>query len=324
MDVRRAPAVRLHREQRRQLAALARDRRVPSKVALRAEIALRAADGQSNVEIARALGLGAHTVGVWRKRFLFHGVAGLTRDAPRPGRPPVIPASKVQAVLEATQYRKPPRGPRWTVRALALETGLSRSTVQRIWRAHGLAGSRRPIPRTSVSGLAFLERVTDLVGLYLNPSERAVAFSTDERVPVAAPSPRVRRSPTARRRRPRGAEFRAFLQRADRETPGQLDVHLLVDSRLGPAPPEVDRWLRTHPRFHLHYLPTDPGSLNLIDRLIDGFSRRRDRPGTSASAHRLKYAIQEHLASYRSSLRSFIWTATSDEIRGAYGRMTIP
>ncbi|MCI4335658.1 MAG: hypothetical protein L3K17_00460 [Thermoplasmata archaeon] len=168
--------------------------------------------------------------------------------------------------------------------------------------------------------MQFLERVTDLVGLYLNPPTRAIAFSTDERLPRAPSATKGQRLPRKPRRRRPGAEFRAFLQRADQETPRILDVHLLVDTRLLPVLPEVESWLGRHPRFHLHFIPPDRSGFTLMDRLIEGFARRKDRPGATASAHRLKYALREHLRRDRDPSVPFAWTAASCEVRGAYGR----
>ena len=321
--MRRAPSVRLHSEQRRQLTALVRAPTTSPRVRLRTAIVLRAAASTDNVLIARELGTSAATAGLWRRRFLQHGVAGLLRDAPRPGRPPVISNSVVQTVLRTTALGRPPTGASWSARSLSREVGVSKSTVQRIWQSHGIQrhGHRRASPPDN--DVAFLEKVTDLVGLYLNPPERAVAFSTDERMrPNPFRQPLAPASDTSRRPS-RGAEFRAFLQMTERETPAVLDVHLLVDSRLDPVPPEVERWLSRHPRFHLHFLPPDRVGQTLIDRLIDGFARRKDRPGASASAHRLKYALRQHIRVDAGSLRAFVWTAASGDIRGAYGRRAI-
>ena len=321
--MRRAPAVRLHWEQRRQLLAVARGRSTHPKVALRAEIILRASSEEQNSEIASALGIDTGTVGRWRRRFLLQGVAGITREAPRSGRPPLISAAKVEEVVHSTVDGGPPAGDRPSARKLAQQLGMSKSSVQRIWKARGIGAQAPAAPERIDSGVDFLGRVTDLVGLYLNPPERAVAFSTDDRARPHALRRGGRETPPPVPRRSRGAEFRAFLQVTDRETPPGLHVHLLIESRFGPTPPEVDRWLSQHPRFHLHFLPSDPVGLTLIDRLIEGFSRRKDRPGASASAHRLKYAIREYLLSHRASLQPFVWTATSEEIRGPYGRITI-
>ncbi|HYK94036.1 MAG TPA: helix-turn-helix domain-containing protein [Thermoplasmata archaeon] len=321
--MRKAPQVRLHWEQRRQLNSLAHARSGTGRVAVRAEIVLRAASGISNEEIAQALGKSPGTVALWRRRFLSHGVAGLTKEAPRPGRPPLVSSTTIESVLRTPGDRPSPSGGKWSSRSVAREVGISKSTVQRIWKAHGLSHRKLSNPPRRDSGMGFLDKVTDFVGLYSNPSERAMALATDERLPVASPLPSDPGPTPVTRPRDRAAEFRAFLQIMDRETPRILDVHLLVDSRLGPLPPEVDRWVSHHPRFHLHSLPRDRVGMSLIDGLIDAFSRRRDRPGASESAHRLKYALREHVRQPEESDRAFVWTATSGEIRGAYGRRAI-
>jgi transcriptional regulator with XRE-family HTH domain len=318
--VRRAAKIRLHWTQRRQLYALAESPDSARRVALRAKIALRAAEGRRNAEIAEELAMSPATVALWRRRFIAHGAAGLTRDAPRPGRPPSVPASKVESVIRSSVSDGRADGRRRSVRALARELGLSKSTVQRIRQARQAPARLRSAARPTRGSMDFLERVTDMVGLYVNPPARALAFSTDERLPIAPPGGLDAAQVRPLRPRSQGVELRAFLQRMDGETPRILDVHLLVDARLMPVPAEVENWLSRHPRFHLHFLPPEPSGFTVIDRLIDGFSRRRDRPGASASAHRLKYALQDHLQRDRDPLAAFVWTAASGEIRGAYGR----
>lgn len=321
--MRRAPQIRLHWEQRRQLFSLAESPSTPRRVALRARIALRAAEGAPNSLIAEELAITPATAALWRRRFLAHGVAGVARDAPRAGRPPSIPSEKVEAVIRSSRERRPGLAGLPSVRSVAEQLRMSRSTVQRIRAAQRTSDRSERRTRRPESGMGFLEMVTDLVGLYLYPPARAVAFSTDERLPVGRRKPEEIRSLRPPRRLSQGALFRAFLQRTEGETPRVLDVHLLVDSRLLPVPPEVENWLSRHPRFHLHFLPSDRVGSTLMDRLIDGFSRRKDRPGASASAHRLKYALREHLRRQGDVLAPFVWTAASGEIRGAYGRREI-
>ena len=207
-----------------------------------------------------------------------------------------------------------------STRKLARELGLSKSTIQRIRHAH-----RTPSPVGRPSGpadgrLDFLETVTDLVGLYLSPPGRAIAFSTDPRLHQIAPPRAEGGSRTTPRRRNPAAEFRAFLTRSEREIPPALEVHVLVDPRLLPLPAEVRQWLGRHPRTHLHFLPRDRPGTSLMDRLIEGFAQRRDRSGVSASAHRLKYALRDHMRRTREPLAPFVWTAASGEIRGAERR----
>lgn len=211
-----------------------------------------------------------------------------------------------------------------STRSLARELRIGKSTVQRIWQESGGPQRRPGAARAGGRGMDFLDAVTDLVGLYLNPPGRAVAFSTDERVRATAPGSTPFVPFDLDRPRDTASEFRSFLQMMDRETPRVLDVHLLVDSRLLPVPPAVNQWLDRHPRFHLHPLPADRVGLTLMDRLIDGFSRRKDRPGASASAHRLKYALRDHLRRNRDPLAAFVWTATSGEIRGVYEQRYLP
>lgn len=163
--------------------------------------------------------------------------------------------------------------------------------------------------------MRFLENVTDMVGVFLNPPERAIALSTDERArPVANRSAGIPVL-TNLRNRSEEMEFRAFLQIIDRETPAMLDIHLLLDNRFAPIPPPLERWLTRHPRFHLHYLPSDRTGSTLIDRLVAGFSRRKARPGESPSARRLRQAIRDHLRVRRGVPGPFVWTTSAEEVR---------
>lgn len=321
--MRRAVPVHLEWDQRRRLSDLAQAGGTSPRISRRAAIVIRAAEGHTNLAIARELGISTAAVARWRQRFVAHGVAGVLHDAPRSGRPPVISASQVVDLIRTTLDEMPPGGRRWSARSLARRVGIGKSSVQRIWKSHGIERRARPPRPVSDGGLGFLERVTDLVGLYLYPPERAVAFSTDERVP---PNP-FRRPSSSRairaRRRPSGGEFLAFLRMTERETPEVLDVHLLIERRFSPVPAAVRRWLSHHPRFHLHFLPPDPWGVGVFDRLIDGFSHRKDRPGASASALRLHDALQDHIRRDTDAGRPFVWTAASGDIRGAYGRRAI-
>jgi transposase len=321
--MRRAPLVRLPQRERRALRALATSAESPRRVALRARQVLRAADGLRNDEVAAELGVSAATVGRWRRRYLLHGIAGITKEAPRPGRPPRYSETTIRALLRTTVTRRPPDAPVWSTRRLARETGVSKSTVHRVWKARGLDPRAGLRPAGRASGMGFFDRVTDMVGVYLDRSERAVAFSTDERAAVSQLDSGERRALDRLERRSRGAEFRSFLQVVERETPPGLDVHLLVDSRLAPTPPEIERWLAHHPRVHLHYLPADPVASTLIDRLIGEFARRRANASTQQSAKRLAHSIREHYHPGRGSGRPFIWTASGSEIRGRTGQPDI-
>ena len=314
--MRRAPAVTLHRNDRHRLLRIAEGRAVSPRVALRAQIVLRAARGATNLEIADELGTISATVARWRQRFLVHGVAGIAKDAPRTGRPPTIPPGQVEAVVRATLGGTPTEPGGWSTRRLARELGLSKSTVQRIWKARGIDPRRRRPVRPADEGLGFVGRVTDLVGVYLSLFERLVAFSTDERLQLRALPTPSRPRPPPERPPDRAAELLAFLKVADRETPQALDVHLVIERRSTSVPAPVERWLTLHPRFHLHALPADRGGHDFFDNLIEGFSRKRTRPGALSNPHRLQNALREHFRGTRGSPKPFVWTATADEIRG--------
>ncbi|HZY91505.1 MAG TPA: helix-turn-helix domain-containing protein [Thermoplasmata archaeon] len=322
--MRRAPSLRLRRDERKELEDLAANPRISPRISRRAQVVLQASQGARNDVIARRIGTSPGTVARWRRRFIAHGVPGITREAPRPGRPPVIPPSKVVAVLRRTMDRSPPHGGRWTARALAAETGLSRSTIQRIWKARGIDPRRQADRPGAPRATAFFERVTDMVGLFLDPPERAIAFSTDE----GTQSPRLlaadRRLLDELRQRNRDAEFQAFLQAIDRETPSPLDIHLLVDSRFGTSSPEIEHWLIRHPRLHLHYVSPDARGSSAIDRLFAELSKKRVHREASAPVWQLHRAIRAHFRMAIESAKPFVWTATGRDIRGRFGRPVIP
>ncbi len=313
--MRRAPSVRLSREERRQLAGWVQARDSPRRRVFRARIVLRAAEGAQNRSIARELGTTPATVALWRRRFLSQRVPGIEKDAPRPGRPPVIPTSTIQAIVRSTLGRRPPNAPYWSARSLARDMGVSKTTIQRVWKAHQLEPRRAAESFRRSTGPEFVQKVTDFVGLYLNPPERAMAFSVDERARSSALRPGERKAISEFQARSRAAEFRAFLQTIDRETPRELDVHLLVDNRVATTDPEVRRWLVRHPRFYLHLLPTEGSTPSLLDRLLPEFTKKRLRSGSQPGVARLQGAIQHHFTTLKAARRPFVWTATSEEIR---------
>ncbi len=319
--MRRAPSVRLARGERPRLLELARSPPSTQRVAARARIVLRAAEGADDRTIARELACTPGTVALWRRRFLAQRVPGLLREAPRPGRPPSLPPAQVREIVRMTLGRRPAGGGPWTARAMAREAGVSKTTVQRIWRAHQIEPQRAVETFRRNPGARFVENVTDLVGLYYHPPDRAMAFSVDLKGRTSSgllplEPRRLARSEEDRR----ASEFRQFLQAIDRETPHDLDVHLLLDGRLAPSAAEVRRWLDHHPRFFLHFLPTERTGPNLIDRWWAGFSRARVRSTASPGVARLRRAFRHHFGLASSVERAFVWTANSDEIRGGRAR----
>ncbi len=317
--MRRAPPVDLARSEKRRLVLLAENPTTPPRVARRARIVLQAALGTENREIARALRTSPRTVGLWRRRFLADRVPGVEIDAPRPGRPPTVPTTTIELILRAGRGAPQPGARSWSSRRLAERFGVSKTTVQRIRAAPG----RPPGPAVGApppdSDREFLGRVTELVGLFFDLPERAMAFSVDPRGGhPSAPVIGARRPPSPPRRT-RPAEFRAFLQRIDRQTPAPLEVHLLVDQGPGPPPPIVRRWLVRHPRFHLHSLPSGTAAAALFDRMILDLRRKRVRAGTPASAARLHAAVERYFGPLSARREPLVWTATAEEIGARNG-----
>lgn len=277
---------------------------------------LRASQGRSDRQIARELGTDPGTVARWRRRFLVQRVAGIDREAPRAGRPSTMSPTRIRELVLMTLGRQPPGGGPWSARSLAQASGVSKSTIQRIWKAHHIEPRRAAQTLRRNPGPKFVDKVTDLVGVYFNPPDRAMAFSVDERGRGAPRPPLARRALERFEEDRRALEFRAFLQAIDRETPPQLDLHLLLDGRLAPTRPEVQRWLAHHPRIFLHFLPIDREGPSVIDRWWAGFSRSRARADAPPGVVRLRRAFRDHFADPRGGTRAFVWTATSEEIRG--------
>jgi transposase len=309
-----APPIHLSREERRRLRFLVQSLATPSRVVLRTRIVLRAAEGAQNRQIAKELRTNPGTVALWRRRFIAQRVPGIEKDAPRTGRPPAIPPSSIQDLVRATLERRAPTGEPWTTRSLARAMGVSKTTVSRIWTARHIRplGSGGEQPRGQSE---FVDRVTDFVGLYLNPPERAMAFCVDENARTVSLDRRERNAIAALREPDRGARFLSFLQAVDRETPKDLELHLVLDRLLPPTSPKAQRWLVRHPRFHLHFLSVDVGRANLIDHWFGEFTKKRIRASAFPSVARLHQAIQAHLGAGGTFSAPFIWTATTDEIR---------
>ncbi len=324
---------------------MARSRQVPQGFAQRAKTILLAAEGLTNIAIAQQLGLCNHTVGKWRWRFLRQGLTGLYEE-PRPGGPRSISDEKIAALLRKTMKTKPQDATHWTVRALAAETKLSKSTVHRIWQAFGLQPHRQKHFKLSTDPF-FVEKVRDLVGLYLNPPDKALVLCVDEKSQVQAldrtqpvlpmglgyvegvTHDYVRHGTTTLfaaldiatgqvltqcKSRHRHQEFLSFLNHIEANVPQELEVHLVVDNYATHKHEKVRRWLAARPRYHVHYTPTYSSWLNQVEIWFNIITQRAIRRGTFRSVKDLIAKIENFVAHYNAKSKPFMWTATADSI----------
>jgi transposase len=333
-------------EQRRTLEAWVRARTTPQRVVLRSRICLLAADGKSNNAIARQLGTSRPTVILWRNRFKEQGPRGLAEDAPHGPSPQRLHAAKIKEIVERTLHTTPADATHWSTRTLAKELGVSHSTVARVWDAHGLQPHRVKTFKLS-RDKQFVEKLTDVVGLYLNPPDKAMVLCVDEKSQVQALDRTQPGLPMKKGRcgtmthdykrngttclfaalnvldgtvigtcypRHRHEEFLKFLRKIDREVPRTLDLHLILDNYGTHKHPNVKRWLKKHPRFHLHFTPTSSSWLNLIERWFAEITRKRIRRGVFRSVPELIAAIKEFIEINNQNPKPFTWTKKVDEI----------
>ncbi len=341
-----APSLWVDANQEKRLQSLVKSGKTPQKVAVRARIVLLAAEGVANHAIAARLDISRPTVLLWRSRFTRAGVPGLLKDARRPGRNKAVPPEAIQRVVEATLHTTPPAATHWTIRTMARAQGLSRMTVQRIWKQHGLQPHRVETFKLSRDP-HFVEKLRDVVGLYLDPPDKALVLSVDEKSQIqaldrTAPLLPLRPGIPARQThdytrhgtttlfaalslldgkvigeclpRHRSREFIRFLARIDRETPSELALHLVVDNYSTHKSPPVKRWLKRHPRFHLHFIPTGSSWLNMVERWFRDITQRRIRRGTFQSVKELITAILAYLEHYNQVPTRFVWTKDADMI----------
>ena len=339
-------------EQRAVLERWVGAQKTPQSVALRARIVLLAAEGEPNSQIARTLAVSRPTVILWRSRFAEGGTAALTETKPGRGRKPTIPAAKVKAIVQATTQTTPPGQTHWSCRTMAKAHGVSPATVQRIWDAHGLKPHRVRTFKLS-NDPRFSEKLTDVVGLYLNPPEKAIVLCVDEKSQIQALDRTQPSLPMKKGRagtmthdykrngtttlfaaldvlqgtvvgqclpRHRHQEFLKFLRTLDREFPGQRELHLIVDNYRTHKHDNVDAWLAKHPRFHLHFIPTSSSWLNLVERWFRELTEKAIRRGVFHSVPDLIAAIEAFLAAHNNDPKPFVWTASVDSILAKVGR----
>lgn len=338
--------IRLSHADRDRLEKLVRDRNTPQKVVWRSRIVLLSADGLRAPAIAVAVGKSELTVRRWRRRFLAKGVEGLLRDATRPpGKKPLSP-EMIEQVVELTLHEKPLGRTRWSERSMAARVGIAPSTVHNIWKAHGLKPHLTRTFKLSRDP-AFTEKVRDIVGLYLNPPDKALVLSVDEKSQIQALDRTQPGLPMKKGRagtmthdykrhgtttlfaalnmldgtvigecmpRHRQDEFLRFLKRIDRETPALLDLHLIVDNYATHKTPKVKRWLKAHPRFNLHFTPTSASWLNMVERFFGLITEDRIRCGVFKSVAELETAIMHYLDQHNAAPKPFVWTKSAGEI----------
>lgn len=344
--MRTATVIHLTPKVREQLVRHARGRSVPKRLVERAGIILRAAEGQQNQVIAAEMELSRPTVQLWRDRFAAQGFAGIVKDAPRPGRKPKLPVARVRRVIKATLETTPPNATHWSVRTMAKAQGISRMAVQRIWKTHALKPHLIETFKLSTDP-HFVEKLVDVVGLYLNPPDRALVLCVDEKSQIQAldrtrpllplrPGLPARQTHDYKRHgtttlfaalsmldgrvigaclpRHRHKEFLKFLEHVDRETDSDLDLHLIIDNYCTHKHASVARWLRRHPRFHLHFIPTSSSWLNLIERWFREITDKRIRRGTFTNVQGLIDAIMAYIEGHNHNPTPFVWSAPVERI----------
>jgi transposase len=332
-------------EQRAVLEGWSRRSRSANGLAQRARMVLASGEGASNVAVAQRTGVTPQTVAKWRERFIERGVAGLL-DEPRPGAPRTVTDADVERVIVATLETRPPDATHWSTRSMAAHTGLSASTVRRIWSVFGLQPHRVETWKLSRDP-QFIDKVRDVVGLYLDPPERALVLGVDEKsqiqaldrsaptlpmlpgTPERATHDYLRHGTTSLfaaldvgsgrvygqlRRRHRAREFAAFLRHLDAEVPADLDLHLILDNYATHTTPAIRRWLLAHPRFHLHFTPTSASWLNLVERWFAELTTKKLRRSAHRSVAALERDIRQWMERWNESPRPFVWTKSADEI----------
>jgi transposase len=341
----------LSEAEREQLESWTRRRTSAQALAQRSRIVLLAAEGLKNTEIAQQLGVGRPMVTKWRSRFAVERLDGLV-DEPRPGQPRTVTDAQVEAVITKTLESTPRDATHWSTRSMAAEVGLTQSAVHRIWRAFGLQPHRQDVWKLSKDP-QFVAKVRDVVGLYLDPPERAVVLCVDEKsqiqaldrtAPILPMLPGVPERATHDYKRAgtsslyaaldittgqvigslhdrhRAIEFKKFLQTIDREVPADLDVHLILDNASTHKTPAIKKWLTTHARFVVHFTPTSSSWLNLVERWFGELTTKKLRRGTHRSVRDLNTDIRAWITTWNDDPKPFLWTKTADQILDSVAR----
>jgi len=341
-----AVPVQITDEERTTLVRWSRGRSTPARLILRARIVLAAAEGKRNSDIARELNTDNQTVGRWRSRFATDRLVGIQKDAPRGGRPATRRDKLARRIIETTTQTKPANATHWSTRSLAAHLGIDKSMVQRVWSQSGLKPHLVKTFKVSQDP-RFVEKLTDVVGLYLNPPDNALVLCVDEKSQIQALDRTQKSLPLKKGRcgtlthdyvrhgtttlfaalnvllgtvisacmpRHRHQEYLRFLRQIDHQTPAHLDLHLIVDNYATHKHPAVERWLRRNPRFHVHFTPTSSSWLNLVERWFRDLTDKRIRRGTFTSVPRLVAAIQAYIEEHNRNPKAFVWTARAETI----------
>ncbi len=341
-----AAAVELTDEQRQQLEKQARARSVSVRLAQRSKMILLAAAGWSDRKIGTELGVKRQTVARWRSRFIKRGMAGIAKDAPRPGRKPQIATKQVQEIIRLTTQEKPADATHWSTRSMAQASGVSEASVRRIWKRHGLKPHLLRTFKLS-NDPKFAEKVEDIVGLYLNPPEHALVFSVDEKSQVQAldrtqpglPLKQGRAGTVTHDYKRNGTttlfaalntlngkviatcmpqhrhqEWLKFLRLIDRSTPKRKHLHLIIDNYSPHKHPEVQAWLKKHQRFKIHFTPTSASWLNMVERFFRDLTEKQIRRGCFGNVPELIETIEQYVAQHNANPKPFIWTAKASDI----------
>ena len=347
-----APRIDLTKEQRRELQRLVNGRRTEVRVVMRARIVLAASRDLENKEIASELGVNRETVGRWRSRFAEEGIEGILKDLPRGGRKPTARSKVEGRIIRVTTQKRPENATHWSTRTLAEELNVTQSMIHRVWKANGLKPHLVKTFKVS-NDPHFEEKLRDVVGLYLSPPANALVLSADEKTSIQALDRTQRGLPLVRGRcgtmthdykrngtttlfaaielghgeviatcmqRHRHQEWIKFLKLIDEQTPQKLDLHVIVDNYATHKHEKVERWLKRHPRFHMHFIPTSSSWLNIVEGFFRNLDEKRLKRDAFRSVPELIDAIMGYINNHNDDPKPIVWTKAADEILEKVGR----